>query len=255
MQRIILISIASFIIPLYGMVAIASGYLSRVYYTGILAHTVLLIVICSTAFSICHFFYINFVHTKSTPFFVVAVFFEILGIVLLFHSISIPSFYFISEDTFDVTEHFGLLFSGIALLLLFVRSARFEEFLYRNRRGITRSIALALFVWFVLLVSFNELSAYFSTNVDYATATSGILVVVGIYAMVREHRSFVCYASFSYLIAGLSVMVNATIIPFFYKEWNVLWWYFHIVILCAGLIIFFGILRRCDKKVCVLSNI
>lgn len=254
MKRNILVSISSFIIPLYGMVAIMSGYLPHVYYANIIAHTILLIVMCSTAFSICYFFYINYVHTRVHQFFAVAVFFEISGIVFLFHAISIPSFYFLNEGIFDVTEHFGFLFSCIIVPFLFSQSAGLEEFFYKNRHGITRSIALMLLVWFILLVYSNELTEYFFAYVNYANILSGVLLIVGILALLKNYRAFAYYASYSYLIAGLSIMINATVAPFFYREWNVLWWYFHIIILCANLIIFLGVLKKCNKKVCVLTE-
>lgn len=248
MKKTILLSTVALILPLYGFIALMSSYLPRVYYASIFMHTILIAVVCSTALSICYFFYMHYVDTKYLLFFVIMLFCEILGITFFLHAIAVPSFYLLDKHIFDITEHYGLLFSSGALLLLFIKSYIPEDFLYVRRRAILLYVALALFGWFITLMFIPTLSEMFSLYVDHAIFFSGVFLVAGIYALMKERAILRCYALFPYLVAGLSLLVNVTIIPFFYKEWNMVWWYFHIVILCAETVIFIGILKKCDKK-------
>lgn len=248
MKKTILLSVAALLFPLYGLVALMNSILPHVYYTSIFAHTLLIVIMCSMALSICFFFYVHYVNTKDSLFFVIMLFCEILGITLFFHAIAVPSFYLLNEHIFDITEHYGLLFSSVTLPLLFIKSRFLEGFLYAHKRTISLYVALALFGWFIAIALVPALSLAFSSYVDYAIFFSGVFLVAGIYALLKESAVLKCYAFFPYLVAGLSMLISIAIIPFFYKEWNMVWWYFHIIILCAEIIIFIGILKKCDKK-------
>lgn len=248
MKKTILLSVAALFFPLYGFVALMNSILPHVYYTSIFAHTMILVIVCSMALSMCYFFYMHYVNTKDSLFFVIMLFCEILGITFFFHAIAVPSFYLLNEHIFDITEHYGTLFASVAFLLLFIKSRSLENFLYARRRAIPLYIALALFGWFITLAFVPALSLAFSTYVDNAIFLSGVFLVLGIYALLKESAVLRCYAFFPYLVAGLCMLISIAIIPFFYKEWNMVWWYFHIIILFAEIIIFIGILKKCDKK-------
>lgn len=248
MKKTILLSIAALLFPLYGLIALMNSILPHIYYTSIFAHTMIIAIICSMALSMRYFFYMHYASTKRLLFFVITLFCEILGITFFFHAIAVPSFYLLDEHIFDIMEHYGTLFASVAFLLLFIKSRSLENFLYTHKRTISLYIALALFGWFITLALIPALSLVFSTYVDNAIFLSGVFLVLGIYALLKERAVLRCYAFFSYLVAGLCMLVSVAIIPFFYKEWNMVWWYFHIIILFAEIIIFIGILKKCDKK-------
>lgn len=248
MKKILIISFASFFIPFYVFIALMNTYLSRVYYTNILAHSALLIVICSTAFSISYFYYINYAKNKDLLFFIIALFFKIIGLAMFFHAITIPTFYFMNEHIFDVTEHFGLFLASLILMALFLPVNYAGDFIYNNKRKILVFCALTMILGFISLLFSIGLTDKFYKDVNDFIFLSGVLLLVGAIGFLKKRARMAEYVSFPYLIAGLTVLVNAAIIPFFYKEWNVVWWYFHIVIFLAEIVIFIGILKKCDKK-------
>lgn len=247
MKKILVISFASFFVSFYIFVGLANSYLSRVYYTGILAHFVLLIFICSTLFSISYFYYINYVRNRDLPFFVMALFFEIFGLTLFFHAVSIPSFYFLSDYIFDVTEHFGLFFAGLVLMLMFLPAGFADNLFYNHKKKIIISCISILILWFIFLLTFSGFAMLFFKYVNLFVFLSGVLLILGIVALLKKREEISQYTSFIYLIFGLSILLNIVIIPFFYKEWNIVWWYFHAIILFSGIVIFIGILKKCNK--------
>lgn len=248
MKKLLIISFAAFFIPFYIFIALANTYLARVYYAGIWAHSVLLTIICSTAFSICYFYYINYVRNKDLLFFIIALFFKIIGLAMFFHTITIPTFYFMNEYVFDVTEHFGLFLASLVLMAVFLPARHIGDFVYNNRGKILIFCASAMILLFTFLIFFIELADIFYKYIDLFTFVSGALVFVGTVGFLKKRAAMIGYTSFPYLVAGLSILINAAIIPFFYKEWNIVWWYFHISILLTEIIIFVGILQKCDKS-------
>lgn len=247
MKKILIISLASFFIPFYIFIGIINSYLSRVYYAGIIVHSVLLAAICSTFFSIFYFYYINYMKNRDLSFFIMALFFKIIGLSLFFHAISIPSFYFVNDYIFDITEHFGLFFAGLVLMLMFLPVGFAENFFYIHKKKIIIFCASILIFWFIFLLISPEFVILFFKYVNLFTFLSGILLFLGIVALFKKNNEIIQYTSFYYLIAGLSILLNAAIIPFFYKEWNMVWWYFHTIIFFAAIIIFIGILKKCNK--------
>lgn len=247
MKKSLLILFTSFFITFYISLAILSSYLSHVYYTSLVAHSILLIIICSTAFSTCYFYYYNYSQNRIFPFFVMALFFEVLGFMFFFHAVSIPSFYFFNEYIFDVTEHFGPFLGGLVLMLMFLPDGFAKNFFYKNRKKILVLSALALILWFIFYVFSIEASKSIFDNINSYIFLSSIFLLIGLVAIFKERGRLSEYKSFNYLIAGLGMFLNAAIEPLFYKEWNVLWWYFHLILVFAGFVIFAGILKKCDK--------
>lgn len=248
MRKSITISFAAFFIPFYVFFALMNSSLTHVYITSILAHSVLMIIICSTAFSICYFYYMNYVRNSDLQFFAISLFFGIAGSTFFFHVISIPSFYFLSEYIFDITEHYGLFFAGLALTLMFLPDGLAKNLFYDHRKSIMYCCVFGILAWFVLLLASPGLSLLLFEQVNVVVFLSGILLVSGIVALLIKRTEICHHTSSAYLVAGLSVLANAMIIPFFYKEWNIVWWYFHLVILCGEIIVFIGILKKSDKK-------
>lgn len=247
-KKIIVISFTVFFMFFYIFVALENSYLVHIYYTGILAHSVLLMTICSTAFSIFYFYYKSYAQNKNPLFFAVALFFEMTGISFFFHSITIPTFYFLNEYIFDITEHLGLFFAGAALMILFLPAGSITDFFYNYRKKIVYFVALFSAIKIILFFSSSGFAEEFVKYINLFIFLSGVLMFAGVMRILKMRATMAECKIYSYLVVGLSVLINAAIIPFFYKEWNVLWWYFHMIILIAELIIFIGILRKCDKK-------
>lgn len=124
------------------------------------------------------------------------------------------------------------------LLMGFIKDA-----LYSNKKKIFLGFIFAMILLYAVIFISRDLSKNFSDNINYFIFISGALLVAGIGRILQEREIIFGHANFYYFIAGLSALVNTAVIPFFYKEWNLSWWYFHIVILIAELIIFWGIIK------------
>lgn len=243
MKKIVILLLASFFIPFYIFVALEASYLSRIYYTGIWEHSILLLIICSTALSISYYCYKYYTRDKTPSFFILSLFFIIIGVSFFLHSIAIPSFYFLNEQIFDITEHFGLFLAGGVLMVLFLPEHFIKEALYDNKRKIFFGFIFAMLLLYATMFLSWDLSRKFSDSINYFIFVSGVFLIAGIGKLFQAREMIFGHAHFYYFIAGLSMLVNAAIIPFFYKEWNLSWWYFHIVILAAELAIFWGMVK------------
>lgn len=246
MKKIVILLLASFFIPFYIFIALEASYLSRIYYTGIWEHSILLLIICSTALSISYYCYKYYARDKTPSFFILSLFFIIIGVSFFLHSIAIPSFYFLNERIFDITEHFGLFLASGVLMALFFPERFIKEALYDNKKKIFFGSIFAMVLLYAAVFLSQDLSKNLADSINYFIFISGVFLIAGISRLLQAREMIFGHMNFYYFIAGLSMLVNAAIIPFFYKEWNLSWWYFHIVILIAELIIFWGMVK--DKK-------
>ncbi|MBI3671770.1 PAS domain S-box protein [Candidatus Azambacteria bacterium] len=102
-------------------------------------------------------------------------------------------------------------------------------------------MAVLLIVGFISLIYSPRAANAMTSVIDIAIGFTGFFISISVLFFVSQYIK-VRKLLLAYLYTGFSILVSVSIIPFFYKEWGLLWWYFHIVIISGFLIIWIGLI-------------
>jgi hypothetical protein len=167
--------------------------------------------------------------------------FFIFAVVFFLHAIAAPSFHFVTEAFFDITEHFSLFFGA---LLLFIGSffpiIKMNKYFYNRLKLVFILLSLLLLAFFSLLFFFPKLAHFTEAYINIPILLTGPLFFLAAVKLFRQY----CLSPKKFLykvILGSSILISTGIIPLFYTEWNALWWYFHLVILAGFTIMTIGV--------------
>lgn len=174
--------------------------------------------------------------------FVVALAFLVFGFVFFAHAISVPGWGMFSDAIFDVNEHYGLFFGSVILLGLIFPLPGWQEDIFKHKGKIIFAVTAFLVLSFILLISLAPLAGLLEEIVNITIGATGLFFAVSLIFLIRQYRRNPHPLLF-YLIMGLSVLLNSAIIPLFYTEWGLLWWYFHLTFLIGFGCITVGLMK------------
>lgn len=239
--KAVLFALLSFLLPFLGFVFFFSAAVGKVLYHSHLAHSLLFFIVSALPLYAAYYAYRSYSKNQDVRVFALALTFFIFGLVFFGHSIA--NFYHLGENIFDITEHYGLFLGSLFFLLFMLVSYFVEKDIYHYRREVFLIITISLLLAFWQLNTFPSLAETLENNVNFFIATTGIFFLVIIFFLLkkyREKRSILL----SYLINGFAILVNTAIVPLFYEEWNLLWWYFHLVFVVGFAVILIGLIKE-----------
>ena len=224
-----------------------SGFGERAY-KDVVLHSILLFVVCFLSFYVSYFAYEASSRNKNPIIFMIALAFYAFGFSFLIHAISIPDFAVFNEAIFDVTEHYGLFLGSLILVFSLFSIRESKDILFKNHAKIFVAFAASTLLGFFALMLFPVLTKNLVAIVDIVTAATGLLFLLSIIFFVQQYLRYK-KSLLLYLVSGLAIVLNTAIIPFFYQEWNLLWWYFHFVFLVGFMVIWMGLIINQRKEV------
>lgn len=211
-----------------------------------LLHALIMVVSGTISFYIFYRAYRIYKSNKSPILLSLSIAFLIFGISLVFHAVSIPGLtYLFNETFFDITEHYGLFLGSLILLgIIFPYNKKIEDFFYKYHKIFLYSVLLIFLIFFVFALAMPSWADFLEMYVNLPIGITSIafflnaIFVFGAHDFKRKRNPLSLY-----LMSGLFVLANAGIIPFFYEEWNVLWWFFHFIFIVGYLLILIGLLK------------
>jgi two-component system sensor histidine kinase VicK len=238
LSRIVFISTVSFLLPLFGFLALLGSPLGGQIYQNDILHLVIMAIMCPVAFYVSFRAYLGFKDSRDTRLFFVALAFYVFGFVFLLHAVVAPVFNF-PEVVFDIFEHYGL-FLGVIIFLFILFVPIKPEKLYIHKSKVLFFSALLLLLATLAVIVYPPLTQLLERGIDIFTGATAGLFLILVVLLIQKYKN-TKNVLLVYLIAGFSILVNVGIIPFFYNEWNVLWWYFHLVSLIGFVVILVGV--------------
>ena len=203
------------------------------------AHSVVMTCIFGAQLAAVYLISRKYAETRDGLWLLLILFGSASSLYFFLHALVVPDFLIFSEELFDVFEHYGLFVGGIALLLGPASTLWDRERLYQRRKIIMGAwMAGNLFFVGALILWPKALQIAYAC-VDYATGISGLfLLSAGIFFFRRFSVSREPLDA--YVAGGLLILTGSTILPFFYEEWNLLWWSNHGLFLLGNAAIFAG---------------
>lgn len=238
--KITTVAFLSFIVPFLGFVFLRRTWLGSLSFHSHSVHTAALILIAILAFYACLTAYRAYEKRKDARIFFIALAFYVFGFTFLLHGISVPDFYLFNEEIFDITEHYGLFLGSLTLLLLIIPWSAWKPKIYNNRKIVLMGLAAFLWASFASLVVFPGAAEFLYKIVDLFIILTSVLILITLSFLVfkyREQKSSLLI----YLIIAFSILLNVGLIPLFYKEWDIVWWYFHAIFSASFVVILIGL--------------
>ena len=240
--NIIFIAFISFLTSFAGFILLYKGFFGDVIYHSHLAHSILLIITCAIAFYTAYLADQAYLKIRDPRIFIISLAFYVFGLSFLSHAVSIPDWQFFNEAIFDITEHYGLFIGAFILFALVFLPFGLQEKIYRFRMNIFIVLTLLLFIGFAALFVFPAFPDFLATFINLAIILTGLLFFFALLFLIKTHGKTQSELLL-YLASGFGILINSGIIPLFYLEWNILWWYFHVVFLAGFLVILFGVFK------------
>jgi len=246
-KNVILLTLGAFLLPFSGFVFLANSALGQIEFHNHFFHSILLLITAVLAFYTAYAAYKSYGKNQDLRIFIISLSFYVFGFVFFFHGITIPdalhNFPWFNEAIFDVTEHYGLFLGSLVFLGLILPLHNFKETIYKNRVKIFGGLVLGLLFGFIALVVFPKFAEALESTIDFPTALTAIFFFISAVFLIKRFKEKQNTLLF-YLILAFAILINSAIIPFFYGEWNALWWYFHITFLIGFAIILLGLIKN-----------
>jgi len=238
--RIIPVAFISFIIPFLGFIFLRQSGIGDISFHSHGVHTAALSLIAILAFYSCVTAYRAYEKRKDARIFFITLAFYIFGFTFLLHGISIPDFYIFNEEIFDITEHYGLFLGSLTLFLIIIPWNAWKLKIYNRRIFIFACLAAFLWVGFAALIIFPLAADFLYSATDLFIILTGVLTLITLFFLIIKYREQK-NTLLAYLIVAFSIFINTGIIPIFYEEWNIVWWYFHTIFSASFVVILIGL--------------
>lgn len=246
--RKVVVAFASFLVPFLGFLILLNSPLSKeIFYSPVL-RSVVVILTCMLAFIVAYFSYQIYKKNHDARIFIITLAFYVFGFVFFLNILATGNFWFIIEEVFEVTEHYGLFLGALLLLGFILPPVTLDAKIYQYRRKIFFWIFFGLPAIFVFLIFSQGVAEVLEKNAYYFIGATGVLLLMALILLLYKYRDSTSNLIWN-LIIGFSILINAAIIPFFYDYWNVIWWYFNFVIFISFFVIFIGLVSNLFKQV------
>ncbi|OGZ06539.1 MAG: hypothetical protein A3C93_04985 [Candidatus Lloydbacteria bacterium RIFCSPHIGHO2_02_FULL_54_17] len=142
---------------------------------------------------------------------------------------------------FDIAEHYGLFLSALLFVGMVLPFRAERSFLYQHRKRIYLGVAVLLGAAIALVYASESVVRVLYGATDAVVVMTGlVLIAAGLFLAYDYSRSRNLLNL--YLIFGLTVMAGSCYLPFYYAEWDLLWWYLHLVFPVGYTAIFIGMI-------------
>lgn len=186
--------------------------------------------------------------TKDPPWLFLILANSISAIYFFLHALVVPDFLIFSEALFDIFEHYGLFLGGIALLIGVFFHTKDKDRLYHFHKRIISGWIAGNLLFVAFFTAWPRAQDILYSWVDYATGVSGVFLLLS--ALFFFRRFYVSREQLNIYVAnGLLILVASTILPFFYEEWNLVWWSNHSLFLLGNIAIFVGFIADHKREV------
>src|SRR3989338_11017628 len=210
-------------------------------------HWLVMIIASSLAFYIFYRAYSSYKITKNPPLLAISLAFLTFGISLIFHAVTIPGFpYFFNEVIFDIAEHYGLFIGSLILLgIVFPYNKTIENFFYAYHKILLRGLLAFFVIFFISVIALPPLAEFLGTHIDLPTGITGVAFFLNAIFIFFAHNYKKERGSLSvFLVISFLVLTSVGVIPFFYEEWNILWWFFHLIFIVGFLLMLLGLIKH-----------
>jgi len=216
--------------------------LAGIEYHNPLAHSFVLLAFTVVLFFIWFFSYQRFVRDKDLRWYFLSIAFFVRGVFAFAHAVLVPAFGWGNEALFDISEHYGLFLASLLLWGLVIPfSEQIKERIYQARSKIFLGLNAVVLIGFASLFFLPPLAEALFSWANFFIGLTGIsFFLLLIKLLTQKEDSFFT----SSLPKALVLLVAATLPPLFYREWNITWWYFHILELGALLLLLLLLLLR-----------
>lgn len=248
-RKLIILSFLFFIVPFLGFLFLKTQYDTNVLYKLEGLHTVLILAMSTLSLIVAVIGYTTYASsTDIRVMFIVFAFFA-FGAIFMLHALSLPSLAMASQEFFMVTEHYSLFFVSLLVII----GASLPEITptsatYGSRWYVFIATQIFIFLFFVIAISLQPVSVVLDKLIYLPVILTCILFLGAVVKLLRryavDHNKFILY-----IILGISVLLNATIIPFFDKEWDAMWWYFHFILALSFAVASFGMITMWIQEI------
>ncbi len=243
-----IVAASSFLLPfIVFFVLLKSPFSEEVFYNPVL-RSIVVILICMMAFIVAYFAYQIYKKNHDARIFIITLAFYVFGFVFFLNILSTANFSFFMAEIFEVTEHYGLFFGSLLLLGFILPPVTLDAKIYKYRRKVFFWIFFGLLAVFIFLVFSPSVTEVLDHSASFFIGASGFLILAALILLLYKYKDSTSNLIW-HLIVGLSILINSAIVPFFYKDWGVLWWYFNFIILISFSTVFVGLVRNLFKRV------
>jgi len=245
-KKAMTIVVASLLLPIIILLALFKFLIETIFLSYYL-HSFILIIASLLSFFITFYSHVLYKKNNNFRLLLISLSFYGAGLILLLHAILVPEFLIFNELVFDITEHYGFFVGSLLMFLIFLpipEVCRKGACTYKNSIFVTATLLLAAFITSIFVFpTFAEILESYINVVTLLTSAPYLLLSV---VFVRNYLSTGLSLSF-YFAAGFGVLVSIGIIPLFYEEGNIIWWYFHLVFIIGFTLILTGLIKDKSK--------
>ena len=245
--KTIIKALISFLAPLVAILIFAYSHLSEIKIYSHTMHWLIMVIAGSLAFYVFHRAYNTYKATKNPPLLALSLAFLTFGIALVFHAITIPGFpYFFNEIAFDVTEHYGLFIGSLILLgIVFPYNQKIENFFYAHHKIFLRGLLVFFIIFFVLVIALPPMAEFLEAYVDLPIGITGAAFFLNAVFIFFAHNFQKERGLLSkFLMIGFLILTSSGVAPFFYEEWNITWWFFHLIFIAGFSLMLLGLVKQ-----------
>jgi len=123
-----------------------------------------------------------------------------------------------------------------------------KEKIYRYKDKIFLFYTVLLSLGFIAILLLPNMATTIATNIDLFIVPLMIFLfaLMPVLFLIRYKKNgdkFLLYLAFIF-----SLLINAGITKLFYKEWDIIWWYFHIILVLAFLLALYGLIKSKEES-------
>jgi len=233
---------AALVLPVGALFLLSIAGAGSVFYESHIAHSLLLLAACVMALAAAFFARRSYRRKPDTRTFAVFLAFSLFSFIFFLHAAAIPGVGVFDELIFDITEHYGLFLGSLLLFGAVFFPHVLEDTVHRHPRAVSGLFFALLAAFPFALVFVPHAADVLGRFIEAAVGATAALFLAVSFFLLREY----CRAKNTltlYMAAGMAILVSGGVIPFFYTEWNALWWYFHAVFFFGFAVILTGLVR------------
>lgn len=245
MKKILLSLIIPFVASFAGFLLILNTTLVKINFYNSIAYVILIILSTTLSFFIAYRFYHSYKYTENPEEFYFTLTFFIFGYIFLTNYLQFLNLSFLNEEIFDIFEHTNLFLGSLIILVLMIFTTdNKREKIFDLRKQIFTGLIAGLIAYQVFILDTPPITEYLLEKINLIIILTSIVFVLDIIILFIKSKD----EHLHYIIASLMILTTTGILPFFYDEWSLLWWYFHLLILIAYTIIIFDLIKNPHYK-------
>lgn len=247
-RKLIILSLVFFIVPFLGFLFLKTKFDANALYKLEVLHTIAVFAMSTLALLVAFFGYTIYASLSDMRIMFIIFAFFAFGAIFILHAMSLPTLGIATSNFFDVTEQYSLFF--VALLVFIGASLKVSATgtsAYNDRWYVFVAVQLFMFLFFLIAIVVPQVTAILVKTTIVPVLLTAALFLGAIVKLLQQyainHNEFLIS-----IILGISVILNALVIPVSHKDWSIEWWYIHFILVLSFAVASFGILMRLLKK-------